>query len=79
MKVFKAFVRIKETGNHKVIESAYESKTAFIRDLRGNGFAVDPVMVQPKALFHQVWKGAVDQTPGDWKYWLKRNRKRSGR
>ena len=39
-KMYKAFVKSKETGELTIIESEYTSKKDFARDLRANGYAV---------------------------------------
>lgn len=43
---YKAIVTDKETRKRKIIESSYNSKQAFIADLRANGYSVDPDKVR---------------------------------
>ena len=46
--MYKAFVRNKKTGKYVVIESEYDTKADFIKDLRGNGYVVNPKFVNRK-------------------------------
>lgn len=52
--MFKAFVKDKETGESKFIESEYPSKADFINDLKHNGFSVS--RAEPKDLYDFVLK-----------------------
>ena len=61
--LFKAFVKDKETGESKFIESDYPSKTDFINDLKHNGFSVS--RAEPKDLYDFV----MDNFNGDKYEW----------
>lgn len=66
MKNFKAMVKCKETGRHVTIESECRTKAEFVRDLRGNGYMVNPMKVKVAEVFDYI----VNETncaPWDWK------------
>lgn len=50
-KMYKAFVKDKEDGRKLFIESEYTSKSAFIKDLRCNGYAVNQKKVKLKVVY----------------------------
>lgn len=54
MKIYKAFVKDKQTKKAIFIESEYKTKTAFIKDLRSNGYIVNNYHVQEKEVFDWV-------------------------
>lgn len=47
--LFKAFVKDKETGESKFVESDYPSKSDFVTDLKHNGYSVS--RAEPKDLY----------------------------
>lgn len=49
-KRYKALVYNKATKKHVIIESVYNTKAEFVKDLRGNGYAVDETKVKPLIL-----------------------------
>lgn len=61
--VFKATVRNKETGQSTVIESEYNLKSDFVKDLRSNGYSV--VRAEPKEVFDFVIEN-TNGTKYDW-------------
>ena len=61
--IFKAFVKDKETGESKFIESDYPSKSDFITDLKHNGYSVS--RAEPKDLYDFV----MDNFNGDKYEW----------
>lgn len=66
MKKFKAIVRDRQTKEIVIIESEYKTKTDFVRDLRQNGFIVDPGKVKTSEIFDYI----MENTNGnvwDWK------------
>lgn len=65
MKLFKASVIDKESKETVIIASEYPSKSAFIRDLRSNGYSVNPSKVKLASVFDWI----IDNTecnPWDW-------------
>lgn len=66
-KMYKAIVTDKFNNNRRVIiECEYNTKAEFIRDLRANGYTVNPVKVKPAEVFDYI----MDHTncyPWDWK------------
>lgn len=66
MKMYKAIVTDKMNGRKVVIESEYSTKTEFIRDLRLNGYAVNPVKVKTKEVFDYIMN-YTNCNPFDWK------------
>lgn len=66
MKKFKAIVRDRQTKEIVIIESEYKTKTDFVKDLRQNGFIVDPYKVKTSEIFDYI----MENTNGnvwDWK------------
>ena len=61
--VFKATVKNKETGSGTIIESEYDSKSDFVKDLRNNGYSV--VRAEPKEVFDFV-TNETNGTKYDW-------------
>jgi len=53
MKTYKAIVK-DQHGNMEIIESEYRRKADFIRDLRRNGYRVNPLKVKEKAEFDRI-------------------------
>lgn len=66
MTTYKAFVKDKTTGRYTTIESEYETKSDFIKDLRGNGYAVNPLKVKTVEIFDYI-VNRTDMNPWDWK------------
>lgn len=64
MKTYKAVVKDQD-GNIKIIESEYRRKADFIRDLRRNGYRVNPLKVKEKAKFDYVM-GTTNCHPWYW-------------
>lgn len=54
MKQFKAMVKNKDTKQYTVIAAEYETKKAFIDDLRSNGYAVNTLKVKEADLFDAI-------------------------
>ena len=48
MKIYKASVYNKDTKRFEIIESEYNRKSDFIRDLRRNGYRVNPTTLKQK-------------------------------
>lgn len=61
--MFKAFVKDKETGESKFVESDYPSKSDFVTDLKHNGYSVS--RAEPKDLYDFV----LDNFNGDKYEW----------
>ena len=51
---FKAMVIDKDTKKHTIIESEYPNKSAFIKDLRNNGYKVNPDKVKKSEIFDYI-------------------------
>lgn len=51
---FKALVKNKETKKYEVITYDYETKKAFIGDLRANGYAVTAYKVKPEEVYDAI-------------------------
>lgn len=74
--LYKALVKDKFTGKRKIIESSYNNKLDFIRDLRANGYSVDPSRVKTKKEFDWImnhtnaedwqWKKKKYGSPGEY-------------
>jgi hypothetical protein len=54
MTKFKAFVKNKDTKEYVTIESEYKSKESFIKDLRANGYMVNPLKVKKSEVFDYI-------------------------
>ena len=54
MTMYKAFVRDKKTKERLFVESEYPTKTAFIKDLKGNGYSVNPIKVKEAELYNWI-------------------------
>ena len=52
--LYKAIVKDKQTKELKIIESEYDTKKDFIRDLRGNGYMVNPLKVKKAKVFDYI-------------------------
>lgn len=65
-KRYKALVYNKATKKHVIIESVYNTKAEFVKDLRGNGYAVDETKVKPSYLFDYIVHHTNGETD-DWK------------
>lgn len=63
---FKAWVKDKETKQYTTIESNYQTKTEFIKDLRENNYSVNPYKVK-EALVYDYIIANTSCTPSDWK------------
>ncbi len=66
MAMYKTIVTDKTNGRRVIIESEYNTKAEFVRDLRANGYAVNPIKVKTKEVFEYITKH-TDCTPWDWK------------
>lgn len=66
MRTYKALVKDKITDKYITIESDYDTKSDFIKDLRGNGYAVNPNKVKTKEIFNYIVEH-TDMNPWDWK------------
>lgn len=64
--IYKAVVKNKRTGQLEILEMEYKNKKAFIRDIRGNGYAVNPMKVKPAEAFDYIMQHTNCQ-PWDWK------------
>jgi len=53
MKLYKAIVKDMD-GNIKIIQSEYPNKSAFIHDLRRNGYKVNPKKVKEASEFDRI-------------------------
>lgn len=53
MAVYKALAK-NEYGEYRVIEQEAKNKTAFIRNLRGNGYRVSEMKVKTKEIFDRA-------------------------
>lgn len=62
---FKALVKNKETKNYEVITYDYETKKAFMEDLRMNGYAVTAYKVKPE----EVYDAIVEYTDSSVEAW----------
>lgn len=54
MKNYKAMVTDKDTGKRVTIESQYNTKKDFIKDLRRNGYRVNPLYVKTAEVFDYI-------------------------
>ena len=63
---FKASVKNRETKECTVVESAYANKTDFIKDLRANGYMVNPDKVKKSEVFDYIIDNTNCQS-FDWK------------
>lgn len=64
-KSYKTIAKDKDTNIYKIIEMSYCSKKDFIKDLRANGYAVNPTKVKRTEVFNYI----MDKTncyPWDW-------------
>jgi hypothetical protein len=64
---FKAWVKDKTNKQYTTIESDYNTKTEFIKDLRANGYAVNPYKVKISAIYDYIIN-ETNCTPYEWKY-----------
>lgn len=62
---YKSLVRDKKTKELVIIESGYESKKDFIRDLRRNGYAVNRNKVKKTKEFDFIMNN-TNCSPEDW-------------
>ncbi|MDF2606584.1 MAG: hypothetical protein K0S34_774 [Bacillales bacterium] len=51
---FKALAKDKETKELITIESEYSNKSDFIKDLRNNGYMVNPIKVKKSEVFDYI-------------------------
>ncbi len=65
-KIYKAIATYKKNNARIVIKGVYTSKAAFIKDLRGNGYSVNPDKVKTKEVFDYIINH-TDCSPADWK------------
>jgi hypothetical protein len=68
--LFTAFIKDKETKEKKFLTMDYPNKSAFIKDLRNNGFAVNPLKVKTKEVMDYI----LDHTNCEKWDWLYINR-----
>lgn len=71
--MMKSYSAVVKDGSRVVIirNKQYPSKAAFIQDLRGNGFKVNPQKVKPSGLFDYImehtncesWDWALQEIP----------------
>lgn len=54
MALYKAFVKNKQTKEKLFIESEYPTKTAFIKDLKSNGYSVNPIKVKEAKVYNWI-------------------------
>ena len=66
MKTYKALVKDKKTKEYKVITSDYNNKSEFIKDLRNNGYMVNPIKVKTKEVYDYI-VNSTNCCPWDWK------------
>ena len=66
MRNYKAIATNKETRKQETIESEYRTKKEFIRDLRANGYKVNPDKVKRAEVFDYI-VGHTNCNPWDWK------------
>lgn len=65
MKTYKAYVFNKDEKRYEIIESEYNRKSDFIRDLRANGYRVNPSHVKTSDVFDYI----LNYTNGNWWDW----------
>jgi hypothetical protein len=63
---YKATVKDKTTGERITIESDYPNKTAFIKDLRANGYSVSNHKVKLAAEWNRIMN-KTNATKKDWR------------
>lgn len=51
---FKTSAKNKETGKYEIMVGDYETKKAFVEDLRANRYAVTPYKVKPTAVYDAI-------------------------
>ena len=66
MKVFKGIATDKETKQKTIIESKYKTKKDFIKDVRRNGYTVNPLKVKEAKVFDYIMDFTNAQEE-DWK------------
>ena len=64
-KMYKAIVVDKENGKKTVVECECRTKAEFIRDLRKNGYSVNPKKAKLKEIFDYIM-AHTDCNPWDW-------------
>lgn len=66
-KSFSAIVKDNQTKKTTIITSEYTNKQDFIRDLKNNGYAVNPNKVKESDLFNWILDN-TNCSPEEWKY-----------
>ena len=66
MKVFKGIATDKETKQKVIIESEYKTKKDFIKDVRHNGYSINPKKVKEAKVFDYILDN-TNATEEDWK------------
>jgi hypothetical protein len=66
MRTFKTAAKNKETKQTIIIESAYKTKTDFIKDLRANGYSVNPAKVKQSDVYNFIVENTNCEL-SDWK------------
>lgn len=64
--IYKALVTHKVDKTKVIIESECNSKAEFIKELRANGYSVNPLKVKTKEVFEFIMNN-TNVSPEDWK------------
>ena len=62
---YKAIVKNKDTKESEIIESEYNSKSDFIKDLRANGYSVNSLHVKESSTFDWIMNN-TNCNKSDW-------------
>lgn len=64
MKTYKGIVKDKKTKEYIIISGEYETKKAFIEDLKRNGYAINTLKIKTSELFDAIMEYAIDKPLG---------------